>query len=338
MPDNLAPLVLHLPSSYLPWTVGGKEVYTAGLARHLERYHWQSAVAFHQTDETNQTIGGHKHGNTAVHILPPLADRNRRSAVYGCAPAAVPGFDEFLCRHRPAILHLHDFSISANLLHIRAAQARGAKIVMTYHAPGQSCLQRSLRYRSSTICDGEIRTHRCTACRIGAAGKGPLVSGALAAIPWQGSKIDKPGLVSRAATARLSTQLFHAAWQEMVARVDTFQVLANWSIDVLLRNGVPREKIRLIRSGVNELGSQPSPSRTVNYGQPLRIAFVGRCDPVKGAHVLIDAIRRVPQALPLEVSFFGPYWDSEYARDLKHRIAGDHRFRAKAVVAGDSML
>ena len=90
--------------------------------------------------------------------------------MYSCEPLDVPGFEVLLRKFRPQIVHFHDFSVGANLLHMRLARARGARVVMTYHSPGQSCLQRSLLYRGKVVCDGEIRPLRCSACRMGAMG------------------------------------------------------------------------------------------------------------------------------------------------------------------------
>lgn len=324
--------VLHLPSSYLPWTVGGKEVYTAALTEQLQEFGWQSAVGFHQTSTPGQAVGTYEHANTQVHVLPPLADRQQRSAIYSCATVAVPSFTDLLRSFRPQIVHFHDFSVSANLMHMRMAQAHGAKIVMTYHAPGQSCLQRSLRYQGITPCDGAIVTQRCTACRLTAAGSNALVSSALATLPLQGLSADRSGPLARALSARAMTLRFQAAWCEMARRIDAIQVLSDWSDALIRRNGVPDGKIHLIRGGVAGMGGVRTAQDNIDATRPLRLVFIGRCDPVKGVDVLIDAIGRIPKGLPIEISLFGPYWQSDYGHRLTKRIEGDRRFHAPQLI------
>ncbi len=58
---------------------------------------------------------------------------------------------------------------------------------------------------------------------------------------------------------------------------------------------------------------------------------------VKGLHVLIDAVQRLPANLPIEVRFFGGGWDEPYGRALRAKMAGDARFAAPRVVPNAAM-
>jgi glycosyltransferase involved in cell wall biosynthesis len=136
------------------------------------------------------------------------------------------------------------------------------------------------------------------------------------------TSIDPTGIINQ----RNKTDLFYSSWNEFYGSIDQVQVSAHWLFDLLVLNGVPREKIRYIELG----GRAPLPSmpRTRNPGDPLKLVFMGRCSSIKGIDVLIDAVLQLPPELPLEVYFYGPGWnDTEYGLQLQARMAGDRRFK-----------
>jgi glycosyltransferase involved in cell wall biosynthesis len=237
----------------------------------------------------------------------------------------------------PHIVHLHDFSSGANLLHLRAAKTHGAKIVMTYHSPGQSCLQRSLLYQGRTPCDGEILEIRCTECRLTNAGMPSLAAKALAAVPISDrfDAFSLPG-VSRALTSRQNTRRFIEAWRELIETLDKAIVYSDWSRDLMLLNGVPASMLRMVRTGM-EGQRLPQELPTEPRGLPLRVAYVGRCDLAKGIDILIDAVKKMERT-DIEVHFFGPYWEEAYGLSLLRRIDGDPRFNTPKMVAPDQVM
>lgn len=322
---------LLLPVACLPWTIGGREVYAHSLAKHLRELGCDARIAFHQNLNTAEPLGDHDYDAVPITVLPSIPGQQRRSAVYACLPDGVPGFEDLLARFEPQVVHLHDFSVSANLLHIRLAKQTGAHVVMTYHSPGQSCTQRSLLYRGKEICDGEILPVRCTECRMSAMGAPFVLGSALGAFRSSHFNPEKPGVLSRALTARVMTDRFIAAWRSMVAAVDRIHVYADWAAELMKKNGVPREKIILFRTGLPS--ETPAAPRHEHPGDRLRLCFFGRCDPVKGVHVLVEAVKLLPGNVSVEVSFFGPYWNTAYGRKLLRTMEGDTRFKEPKVLA-----
>ena len=116
----------------------------------------------------------------------------------------------------------------------------------------------------------------------------------------------------------------------MVAIIDLIHTHAGWVHRMARLNGVPDDKLCLHRTGL------PRPAGRVDaVPDPrgrLRVAFLGRCDPVKGIDVLIDAVRRLPAGSPIVVSFFGPYWDDAWGRSLLARTRGDRRFETPVLI------
>src|SRR5207244_3457215 len=62
---------------------------------------------------------------------------------------------------------------------------------------------------------------------------------------------------------------------------------------------------------------------------PVRIAFIGRLHPIKGLHILIEAICQLP-ALPATLDIYGVVQDEksgQYQRTLVSIAEGDGRIR-----------
>ena len=332
--------VLHLPVTCMPWTIGGKEVFTHGLAAAQRQFGIDAEVAIHQSASAEEPLGTHTFREVPVHVLPAMAGTEVRSAIYSCCPKSIPGFSELLRTTGPEVVHLHDFSVGANLLHLRAARAAGCRVVMTYHSPGQVCTQRSLLYRGSTVCDGHLEAARCNRCRLGVLGVPEFVSRLVGRIGPLGFSIDGRSLVSRALTTLATVRQFEQAWRECIDLVDCFTVHARWCFDLLAGNGVPEAKIFVVRSGwvAAEGGDALPPVRERKAGQPLRIVFVGRADPTKGLQVLIEAVRSLPRAANIEVIILGPYWTEAFGRRLLERTKGDDRFRTPELVPASEMM
>src|SRR5262249_37219302 len=72
----------------------------------------------------------------------------------------------------------------------------------------------------------------------------------------------------------------------------------------------------------------------------LRIAFLGRFDPTKGADVLVKAVRSLPDAA-LELHLFGvvqSHGAVEYGRLLRRLAANDPRIRFSGPVGSDQVI
>jgi glycosyltransferase involved in cell wall biosynthesis len=324
-------LIVHLPTASLPWVTGGREVYSFTLAKELTRLGWRNALVFHQNEAHQEPVGFHQHQGVDIHILPPIS-AFQRAEVYACRTATAPGFQELLQQLQPGVVHLHDFSVSVNLLHLDLAKRAGAKTVMTYHSPGQSCLERELLHNGTTVCDGEIIRDRCTACRLGVQGIPSFIRWPLAKLSLSLAKGQSS--LQRALSARHMTDLFADAWRSMVDQIDCIHIYADWVKALMRRNGVPEEKLAFFRTGLPFSPNSPSmPPVRKEERSDLHLVMLGRCDRIKGQEVLIDAVQALAESFKVNVSFFGPYWDqTDYGRKCLKKIAGDPRFQAPELV------
>lgn len=318
--------------------MGGKEVYCQTLCRALAEEGVKSEVAIHKNPGVRgDLLRKYEHESIPIHVLPPLLDAASRRAAYTKTHAALPSFTALLDEVRPDVVHFHDQSGGASLSHLRAVQARGIPTVLTYHSPGQTCPQSSLLRWGRVPCDGEVRLGRCTACRLHFSGVPHPACDVAALAEWPGVDPWSESPVARVLTGRTMTRLFREALRECIERIDAIVILAEWSRGVWQLNGTPDAKLHLVRTGGQPAYAHPR-TRTYRTGNRLRVACLGRCTWIKGFHVLVEAVQRLPRDAPVEVHFLGPYWESDYGRDLQRRIGGDPRFLPPRLVPNPEML
>lgn len=315
--------ILHLPGTFFPRGKGGKEVFVNNLIKHLPEH--EHVVVIHGS-ETSYTFQG-----VPVHVLPLPTISDRRYSYFSLVYNDLPGFGAALDEYNPDIVHFHDFCAGASLSHLRYCKAKSLRTLVTYHSPGSSCMQKGLIRANRTPCDGEIIDRRCTRCRYRIKGiPGPLAS-TLSSIKLP---LDNPGRI----LLRNSTAAFHRSFREFFDTIDAVQVHAQWVRDLLLLNNVTSDKIKLV-----QLGGHPSidtlDSVRRNNNLPLRIAFVGRCVNIKGAHILVKAIQKLPLDANIQVHFLGPYWDeSSYGKQLKEMTEHDKRFLPPRLVPPENVI
>jgi len=133
-------------------------------------------------------------------------------------------------------------------------------------------------------------------------------------------------------------ELRHAAFHKLMAEVDHVVALCHWVKELLLLNGVAPEKISISRQGLCQVWSQPS-QQTQPFA-PLRVAFLGRLDATKGPHVLIEALRGIPQA-PMHLDIYGVVQGeagASYLRHLKRLATNDPRITFHAPIPAGEVI
>jgi glycosyltransferase involved in cell wall biosynthesis len=194
---------------------------------------------------------------------------------------------------------------------LRSAKRRGIPVVVTCHTPGAVCASGTLLLDGKFPCDGRMDAVRCARCMLTSKGMPRRMAVALSHLRWVpgASVFHKTG--SRMLTA-LRTRSFmdslHRHTREFFSEADRIVAVCEWMFEALVVNGVPKSKIVLSRQGLTQStepldASIPSHHRAAGVRGPMRIAFLGRMDPVKGAHLLIDAVRAEP-GLNLELDLF----------------------------------
>jgi glycosyltransferase involved in cell wall biosynthesis len=321
--------VIHVPYCFAPDPIGGTEVYVAQLTRELRRFGVDTTVAAPSETSRAYTIDGQRVRRFAISTK--VTDVVQ---LYGEGDAlAATEFAKILDEEKPDIVHLHAFTSAVSLRLVRAAKSRGVSVVFTYHTPTVTCQRGTLLLWGKTLCDGRLDVHRCAGCTLNGLGMHRWSAAVLGWLsPVVGRWLGLIGLQGRIWTAlRMSelTSTRHAVFRQMASEVDHIVAVCKWVQELLLLNDIAAAKVSISRQGINWTPDEPTApcSSTHSESEGIRLAFVGRFDPTKGLHVLINALRTVP-TLKLSLHVYGVVQSSANAAYRKKMLAlasGDPR-------------
>ena len=346
--------VLQVPFTYYPEAVGGTEIYVDALAQRLRAHGVESVIAAPaQRNETLERNGLCVRRYALSEQVDDLRD------LYGEGDAtASANFERVLDEERPTVVHLHAQTRGVSLRMVRAARRRRIPVVYTYHTPTATCQRGTLLRWGNEVCDGTMKERLCAACALEGRGVNRLAAHVLAAVPAAvGGLCGRAGLrggVGTAIRARELTGLRHGCAREFLAETDHVVAVCEWVRAVLLRNGVPAEKITLSRQGLcqeepakAESGKQKAeisafsfPLSTFGDRPPLRVAFLGRLDRTKGVDILVRAVRAVPE-LNLSLDIYGIAQGAggeAYAVSLRELAGGDRRITFRPPVDASQVV
>jgi glycosyltransferase involved in cell wall biosynthesis len=317
--------VIHLPFCFYPDAVGGTEIYVEALAQELKILGVASVVA------APGEADAYWHEGLPVRRFPTgNGKRDVLREIYGAGdPQAAQAASRILDEEKPDVAHLHAFTSGVSLRVARAAKERGVPVVFTYHTPTVSCLRGTLLEQGRHVCDGVMEARRCAACVMEERGVPAAGRAALSYLPGGvGRAVGAAGRSGGAWTALRMTELAglrHDATRDLFRETDAIVALCDWARELLLRNGVPAAKITLSRHGLSQPADAPGEPVAAD-ARPLRVAFLGRADKVKGVDTLIRALRSIPDA-DLELHLYGVTntADDVYWQQLKDLAAADPR-------------
>jgi glycosyltransferase involved in cell wall biosynthesis len=308
--------ILHVPFCFHPDPVGGTEVYVQNLAGAQSRRGAAAVIAAPGAfDQHYQAVG------LEVHRF-SIGNGLSLRELYGEGDQqAAAGFLQILKTTRPDVVHLHAFTAAVSSRVARAAKQAGLPVVFTYHTPTVSCQRGTLLRWGTTLCDGQVDVRLCTACYLHGQGLGRGFAQLAAHIPPAagraiGNTYGSGGIWTALQMTHLLS-LRQQAFRDLMETVDHVVSLCSWTTDLLLLNGVPREKIVLCRHGLRLPESQAAamPEPPCEPRRPCRVAFLGRIHPTKGLEVLVRSIAADPElAVTLDI-----YGVTQGSADEAHR-------------------
>ena len=324
--------VLHAIHDFLPRYRAGSEIYAARLCRELARRHHVTIVCA----DYNPV---HSHGRLTWRLyddVPVVEITNNWVCTSFTDTYRSPLMSERLTQLlqvvQPHVVHIH------NLLNLSfdlpaAAHARGIPVVATLHDYTLVCASGGQRiHRAESHVCRTIDPARCARCFMQSPFYTQAAIGPMAAAVSTSSLLQRVAAMAR----RSSPSLIQAAAKTMGA-ARRFQVRAEDIVERLTKARAVFDHVDLFvapsRSIADEfvgLGVDPSKVRVSHYGfvpmvpldrvprqTRLRIGFVGTLVWYKGAHVLLDAVRRLrPDAYELRIHG-DPGVFPEYVADLR---------------------
>jgi glycosyltransferase involved in cell wall biosynthesis len=318
--------IVHALGWYFPESLGGTEVYVAGLCRRLRSAgHNVAIVAPHTGGERT-----YEHSGVTVFRYPISAGATRDEAQSLVPARGAERLAEWLRVERPDVFHVHSIVTGLGIFEIEEARRQGARIVLTHHLPslGYICRAGTLLQWGERACDGICEPRKCAACVLHTRGLPKTAARAAAAMPPAlGRRLNSlPGRIGT--TLAMSSSIAHAqsVQRRLIRATDQMIVLNQSAKRMLEANGAPPSHVMVNRLGLNhDRARVKAPSLTV---KPVRFAFVGRFHRTKGVYELARAIRRIPVTTPFRMEFRGPASspDDEAVRgDLERMLAADER-------------
>jgi glycosyltransferase involved in cell wall biosynthesis len=327
--------ILHAIHDYLPRHQAGSELYAANLARALR------ARGHHVTILTAAFAPDHTHGDVQwrIHDGIPVVEVVNNWSVDGFAESyrattLQPIFEHVLRAVAPDVLHVHSL---LNLTFDLPALAgrRGIPVCATLHDYTLVCASGGQRlHRADQHLCREIDAVRCARCFTESPFHAQLMFGA-ALQRRGGGAIATVARALRKHAPRLLTRMARPVAQALgpagpspdaIRKRMTAGLAAAAACDLIVAPsraiaaefialGVPSERLTVADYGFPPMAM---PARSAPRAGPLRIGFVGTLVWHKGAHVLIDAVSRLP-AGAAELRIFGdtgqfPDYVAELAR------------------------
>jgi glycosyltransferase involved in cell wall biosynthesis len=287
----LLKIVLGIPW-YLPHSIGGTEVYVSALASELQKIDIECLVAVPSVH--GRAAESIYRGVRVVHYQCPVRTAPAESIL---ASVNADAFQALLASEQPDVYHQHDWTLNCGLSHLRAAKQLGIPTIITLHLAKLICRMNTMLYEGISQCDGKVIESRCARCYLTTRGMPRLLAGPISKIPTDVStNLMNLPFVGRVFSGRVTASNFAVGLHSVIEIVDRIVTGSEWLKEALLINGIQPSKLETIRSGVDPeviaLSSQ-TPSKS---GGMLRIGFLGRWNQAKGLHVLVEALKRVPDA------------------------------------------
>jgi glycosyltransferase involved in cell wall biosynthesis len=334
--------ILHVPFSFHPDPVGGTEVYVDALARRQQHDGLNVVVAAPGNRQEH-----YEHRSVPVWRFPAAGPVGNLRDLYGGGDvSAAESFAKILDRERPELVHLHAFTRGVSLRLVREAKRRDIPVVFSYHTPTVSCQRGTLLRWGTEVCDGSLHLTTCTQCSLHGAGLNRTASLVAGWIPvGVGRMVGSAGLSGRIWTAVRMTELValqQATFRRLMEDVDHIVAMCHWVKDLLVCNGVPAARITVSRQGLSHSEHEKTrrPDRARVSGSPLKMMFVGRLDPTKGVHLLIEAVKAAPK-LAVTLDIYGATQGdagAAYGRRLKQSAEPDGRITFRCPIPNDEVV
>jgi glycosyltransferase involved in cell wall biosynthesis len=169
-------------------------------------------------------------------------------------------------------------------------------------------------------CDGLIFEKRCTQCWAISRGlarplafavsqlpRARFMGGALSSVWHRGATM----LSGRALVDEKAHDLL-----EMAGCCERIVAPSRWVARALAINGVAEDKIVTSPQAVAEQLASRGASRKPTPSGELRIGFIGRIEPYKGVHVLLDAMAKIPRDVPVRLLVAGSGTELAYLHEV----------------------
>lgn len=316
--------------NFFPHSFGGGEIYVYRLAKELlQRGHdvkvltpvkWKDSkdpYIINKYDYENIPCVGFSLNPEAVSI----AERNT-----GFGPLMLQILRGILSDHNPDIVHINGMKPAMVML---CNELKIPHVVTAHHA-GISCPAGGLLRPDNSICDIAVNSRDCIRCC--SIWKRPkwFVGWAMGHIPsWIYRPLGKSYNNSKNLSYIQRGLIYPWLIEQTIAAekivLEHAQVIISPSLtirDLLIRNGCDPQKIVVIPHGIEPIKRFPLGDIK---NRPVRFGYIGRIDPSKGLHIMLEASELLIDGSLCEMHIFGAArnpWHEEYRKKTLSEYRG----------------
>jgi len=283
---------------YYPNSVGGTEAYVHSLAKNLQSMGHTVTIT---APSTSEKVENYIHDGLPVYRYPVSLNPSKKELKNLAPVKYLDIFEDWLKTNRPDLAHIHSLTRGCSLEHAISIKGLGIPLIFTAHTPDITCARGTMMRWGRIPCDGKILIHRCSSCYLNK--RGLLFPVAHIASVVLGFK-------KQIAARKKRLHQFFGLFTHIIA-------VSEWLHNTLRLNGVPDSKLSILRHGLDQkfIKTQKSVHK---YSGILKIGYIGRFNPTKGVHVLINAVKRLPQTMPVELKLYGRTNDEEEIRYFRY--------------------
>jgi glycosyltransferase involved in cell wall biosynthesis len=313
---------------YYPDSAGGTEIYVDALAKRLRAVGHDVAIA--APDAAHVAERRYEHDGIPVYRYPIPAVPTRSEAQGSTIVRGAERFHRWIEEFRPDVAHFHTFVTGLGLSEIDAARATGARIIVTTHAAtlGFICARGTMMRMGAEPCDGLTEERKCAACMLQHRRVPKAAATMIASVPARVCDLLRrlPGRAGAAFSLRSFIRDQRRRQQRLLASVDRFVLLTEWAAQTVLQNDASAAKVVVNRLGIAMRPPAPKPGPDLRpTTAPIRLAYVGRFEPIKGIHDFVRALTSLPAEVRFRADVIGPVFTAAEQRvvDEVRKIIGD---------------
>ena len=325
----------------MPYHIAGTEVYTWALAKSMQRRGHEVNIVIPNYKSTEADT--YEYDGLPVKRYPEPDNPDRLLKMGKRAPSGISNFKEIIKQLKPDIVHIQELAGSngIGIYHLRVLKEISLKIVFTMHLAHYSCFCGTLMYKGKEHCSGLIDINRCTECALSRLPINNLTQKVLynLSIPLYKINVNTGKLNHPAGTALsypfIITQR-KKTLHEIATICDNIIVLTDWYKTVLLKNGIAEDKLTLVKQALTYKADVSQPQH-VNEVYPVRLIFIGRIDPLKGLHLLIEAMNDLPNE-KIHLDIYGAIADQEYYNHWKQYTSDKKNINWKGILSQEEIV
>lgn len=245
-------------------------------------------------------------------------------------------FSECMNEFSPTVFHLHGWTPLCGAAELAAAHAMGIATVATAHTPSLVCATGTMLYRAAQPCAVVNSTQRCAQCWLQSQGMPHAIASASAYVPEQLSKWLHDHVPGRARHVPGARGLILKRNQAVLAgmrHATRMVAVCGWLHQALLDLGADPARTLLCRQGVEAQWCEGVAQGARRDGRRLELAYVGRWDRVKGLHLLVQSLRRLPADMPIRLTLGvaapADAASREYRSEILAMTSDDDRFELR---------